>query len=102
MTMAHLFDWLLGSGGLGALMAGVLVCESALLILLFRHGRQPIPVAMVISMNAAGLTLVVALHLALTDGPGWAVLMAVSGALLCHLVDLVLRWRLASKAPVRG
>jgi len=100
MSISALSQWWLSSGALGALMVSVLFLESLVLGVLYKRGLQPIPVSMVLSMNAAGLTLVTALQLALWDAPAWAVLLSVSAALVCHLIDLYLRWRMAGKVVV--
>ena len=48
----------------------------------------------------AGLGLLVALRLAVADAaPAW-VLLALSAAGACHLVDLRARWRVAALHPV--
>jgi len=83
----------LSSGSVFGLVAGVLVCEALLLVILGRWLDHGIPVLDLLSSLGAGLGLAVAALLVLKGGPPLAVAASLCLALLAHLVDLFRRWR---------
>jgi hypothetical protein len=69
----------------------ILVIEAlALICHRFLTGRG-LPVLTILLVSAAGLTLILALRLALNDGPAWAMAMLLMLGGLAHAVDLARR-----------
>ena len=86
--MTALAGWL----RFGVDLALVILVIEALVLICHRHltGRG-LPVATILLVSAAGLTLILALRLALDEGPAWAMagLLMLGG--LAHAVDLARR-----------
>ncbi|MAW88440.1 MAG: hypothetical protein CMJ42_18125 [Phyllobacteriaceae bacterium] len=82
-------DHLLSNGLVALVAAAVLVIETIALLVLHTG-----PARRLVVWNAvAGLGLLGALYMALTDGPGLAVLLALAIGLAGHVGDLVTRLR---------
>lgn len=88
MNAAMLGEWL--RFGIDLALA-ILVIEAAALICHRVLTGRGLPVATVLLVSAAGLTLILALRLALDDGPAWAMagLLMLGG--LAHALDLARR-----------
>ena len=83
---------------LAHLIIGLLVLEAAVMVVLSRG--QPVAFRLQWVANAvAGLCFALALLVLLADGPRAWLLAALTGALLAHLADVALRWRLAPGSP---
>jgi hypothetical protein len=73
-------------------IVGLMALEAAALLVLRRlSGRGPSALEIVVSL-AAGLCLLLALRVALTDGRWELVAAALAASLVVHLTDLRLRW----------
>jgi hypothetical protein len=84
---------------LAALIIGILVAEAAVMTAVSR--RRPLAFRLQWIANAlAGMCFALALLVLLADGARTWLLAALAGALLSHLADVALRWRLAP--PPRG
>jgi hypothetical protein len=82
------------------IILGLMVLEAIALIALRRAlGRGPSSLEILVSL-AAGLCLLVALRVALIDGPWPIIAVALVASLVVHLTDLRLRWsRSAAPSP---
>ncbi|MFP1633820.1 hypothetical protein ACLB6G_18975 [Zhengella sp. ZM62] len=84
-----MMDHLLSNGLVALVAAAVLVLETIALLAL-----RPGPARRLVVWNAvAGLGLLGALYIALTAGPGFAVLLALAIGLAGHVGDLATRLR---------
>jgi hypothetical protein len=86
--MATLFT----SGHIADVVLAVMLIEAVVLITVFNKNKRGIAPTRVIASLGAGVALVLALRAALT-GAGWPwIALALSAALVAHLVDLYWRW----------
>jgi hypothetical protein len=84
------------------IIVGLMALEAAGLLLLRRlSGRGPSAVEILVSL-AAGLCLLLALRVALTDGRWELVAAALAASLVVHLSDLRLRWSRTAADAERG
>ncbi len=83
---------LFASGRAIDLIILLLLSEGSGLILYHRRTGRGLPPGQFIGFLAAGLFLLLALRAALTDTHWLWIWLALSGALIAHLVDLALRW----------
>ena len=79
---------------LAHLIIGLLVLEAAVMVVLSRGQRVAFRLQWVANA-VAGLCFALALLVLLANGPRAWLLAALTGALLAHLADVALRWRLA-------
>jgi hypothetical protein len=72
----------------------VLVALEAVALVAYRAmtGRGPAVLPFFANLGA-GVCLVMALRAALSGGGPVLILMAITGSLVCHLIDLAWRWR---------
>ncbi|MCZ8181804.1 MAG: hypothetical protein O9322_02450 [Beijerinckiaceae bacterium] len=69
----------------------ILVIEALALICHRVLTGRGLPVATILLVSAAGLTLILALRLALDDGPAWAMAALLMLGGLAHAIDLIRR-----------
>ena len=85
-------EFILGGRVLDFVMAMTLIEALALLLIHRRTGRGPAPID-TLGLLAAGFCLALAFRLS-TLGADWIwIALALTGALLSHLLDLARRWR---------
>lgn len=87
-------------GWITDIILGLMALEAVALIALRRTlGRGPTTLEILVSLSA-GLFLILALRVSLTDGPWQLIAAALAASLVAHLSDLRLRWS-RSAAPSR-
>lgn len=89
-------NWLadfIGSGRIVGLMAVFVVIEVAALILWRRRTGNGIPTVPLLANIGAGVSLMLALGVALSGASPLLLALALLASLGCHLLDLRLRWR---------
>lgn len=81
------------SGDIADLIIIILVAEAVGLLTYWIMSRRGVPPVDVLIYLASGASLLVALRIALTDGPWQGIAIALSVSFITHLLDLGRRWR---------
>ena len=81
------------SGAIVDLILVMVLIELVVLWIYYRRTGRGVAPGLVLGMTASGVSLMMALRTALTDGPWYLVSLFLLASFAAHLIDLRLRWR---------